>query len=341
MGIYLRHHSSLLHGTGSHPENAERIRAIEAMLDEVGWPGLDVLEPPAADRSWLLQVHDPRLVDAIEALCAAGGGAIDADTMVNGESWEAALRAAGAAGAGAERLLAGESDFAFCGLRPPGHHAESDRSMGFCLFNNVAVGAAHAIAECGAERVLILDWDVHHGNGTAEIFDDRDDVLFISIHQSPLYPGTGMVDETGRGAGLGTTLNLPVPPGSGGPEFIGLVEHVVGPLARAYRPDLIAVSAGYDAHVIDPLADCEVGTSDYATMARHLRELGREIGAPILVCLEGGYEPGALASSVLATILALGDDESPESVEAVALVDEAVARAAGLDRWRSAFSSSR
>ncbi len=261
--------------------------------------------------------------------------------MVTGDSWEAALRAAGAAATGAERLLAGESDFAFCGLRPPGHHAESDRSMGFCLFNNVAVGAAHAIAECGAERVLILDWDVHHGNGTAEIFEDRGDVLFISIHQSPLYPGTGMANEIGTGPGLGATMNLPVPPGSGGPEFIGLVEHVVSPVARAYRPDLIAISAGYDAHAADPLADCEVETADYATMARHLRDLGVEVGAPIMVCLEGGYEPEALASSVLATIAALGDHESPESVEAVPMVEGAVRRAAGLEWWRSAFSPSR
>jgi acetoin utilization deacetylase AcuC-like enzyme len=341
MGLYFRHPSSLLHETGSHPENAGRIRAIEATLDRVGWPGLDVAEPPPADRGWLQRVHDPRLIDAVEAVCAAGGGLIDADTIVSGESWEAALRAAGAAAVGAGRVLAGQSEFAFCGMRPPGHHAESDRSMGFCLFNNAAVGAAHAIAECGAERVLILDWDVHHGNGTAEIFEGRDDVLYISIHQSPLYPGTGMASEAGSGPGLGATLNLPVPPGAGGAEFVGLVEHVVGPVGRAFQPDLVVISAGYDAHADDPLANCEVSTADYATMTAHVRDLARELGAPVLVCLEGGYDPGALASSTLATILALQGDEAPASVAPIPLVDEAVARVAGFDRWRSAFSASR
>ena len=337
MGLYFRHHSSLLHDPGPHPENAGRIRAIEATLQEAGWPGLDRLEPPSAEREWLLRVHDPALIDSIEDLCATGGGAIDPETIVTPQSWEAALRAAGAAADGARRLLAGEATFAFCGMRPPGHHAESDRSMGFCLFNNAAIGAAHAIADCGAERILILDWDVHHGNGTAEIFDARADVLYVSIHQSPLYPGTGAAGDSGSGPGRGATLNLPVPPGAGGAEFVGLVEHVVGPVARAYDPDLIIFSSGYDAHIDDPLADCRVSTADFGTMSAHVRELGRELGAPILVCLEGGYDPGALAGSTLATVLALQAGEPPKATAPVALVAEAAARVAGLDRWHSAF----
>jgi len=335
MGLYLHHSSSLLHDTGPHPENADRIRAIEAALDAAGWPSLELAEPPLAEHEWLTRVHGFALVDGIEQLCAAGGGAIDFDTVVVEASWEAALRAAGAAAEGARSVLAREHDFAFCGLRPPGHHAESNRSMGFCLFNNAAVGATHAIAECGAERVLILDWDVHHGNGTAEIFDRRDDVLYVSIHQSPLYPGTGAAAEIGSGGGAGMTLNLPVPPGSGEQEFLGLVEHVVCPVARAWRPDLLMISAGYDAHVADPLANCMLRDQDYGSMAALVRDLGEEIDAPVLVCLEGGYDQSALAGSVLETIHALAGGPSAVSVGVVPLVAQAVDRIRALEPWRS------
>ncbi len=337
MGLYFSHPSSLLHDTGPHPENAARIRAIEAALDAAGWPCLERREAPAAEREWLARVHGHGLIERIESICASGGGPIDLDTVVVEESWDAALRAAGAAAEGARCLLAGETDFAFCGLRPPGHHAESDRSMGFCLFNNAAVGAAHALSACGAERVLILDWDVHHGNGTAEIFDRREDVLYVSIHQSPLYPGTGAAGEIGTGAGAGATINLPVPPGAGGPEFVGLVEHVVCPAVRAYRPDLLIVSAGYDAHADDPLANCTVRGDDYGSMTALIRDLGSEVGAPVLVCLEGGYDPVALAGSVLETVLALGTDRAAPSTAPVPLVEEAIARVAAVDRWRTAF----
>ena len=336
MGLYFRHPSSLLHDTGPHPENATRIRAIEAALEGAGWPGLEQAEPPLAEREWLTRVHDPALIDAIERFCAAGGGMIDADTVAVPESWEAALRASGAAANGAERLLAGETGHAFCGLRPPGHHAESRRAMGFCLFNHAAVAAAHAIADCGAERVLIFDWDVHHGNGTAEIFYERGDVLYASIHQSPFYPGTGNVSETGSGAGEGMTVNLPVPAGAGTAEFVGLTERVVVPVARAFEPDLIIVSAGYDAHVDDPLAACRVETGDYATMTALLSELG----VPLLFCLEGGYSPDALAASVLATAETLAGvrpDEPGPVPEVSATVEDAVGRVAGLEAWRSAL----
>ena len=174
-----------------------------------GGPESKLLEAPEATRAMLERVHDPAHVEAIERFCESGGGMIDMDTVATDASWEAALRAAGAAVEGAERVLAGEAGFAFSAMRPPGHHAESDRSMGFCLFNAAAVAAAHAIAACDAERVLILDWDVHHGNGTAEIFDRSADVLYASIHQSPLYPGTGAASEIGTGPGEGFTVNLP------------------------------------------------------------------------------------------------------------------------------------
>ncbi len=215
---------------------------------------------------------------------------IDVDTVASERSFEAALHAAGGAAHGAELLLAGDDRFAFCGLRPPGHHAEASRAMGFCLFNNVAVAAAHALAEGAVERVLILDWDVHHGNGTEAIFADSDRVLYASIHQWPLYPGTGSADYAGEADGEGYTVNLPVPPGSGSTEFLSLVQHVVAPIARAYRPGLIAISAGYDAHRDDPLADCRVETEGYADLAATMRDVAAELDAPLLVCLEGGYD---------------------------------------------------
>jgi len=312
VGLYFRHRSSLEHDTGPHPENATRIQAIERRLDDAGWPGLELVEAPLAEREWLTRVHSPGHVDRIEAFCAAGGGAIDADTFAVEDSWEAALRAAGAAATGAERLLAGDADFAFCAMRPPGHHAETSRAMGFCLFNSIAIAAAHAIDACEAGRVLILDWDVHHGNGTAEIFDARDDVLFASIHQSPLYPGTGHPREVGSGEGEGWTINLPVAAGAGGEDFLALLEHVVAPIARAVKPGLIAVSAGYDAHADDPLANCELTEFDYAALASTVKALGDELSAPVLVCLEGGYDVDALAASVLATVRALASPRAPD-----------------------------
>ena len=236
---------------------------------------------------------------------------IDMDTVASERSWEAALRAAGAACEATDRLLAGEAATAFCGLRPPGHHAERARAMGFCLFNNVAVAAAHAVASGGAERVLVLDWDVHHGNGTEAIFKRSDRVLYASIHQWPLYPGTGAAEYTGEGEGEGFTVNLPVPPGGRGEDFLSLVQHVVVPLARRFRPGLIAISAGYDAHRDDPLASCLLDTATYGQMAACVRAVAAELEAPVLVCLEGGYDPDALAASVLSTLWGLADGAAP------------------------------
>ncbi|HKJ36070.1 MAG TPA: histone deacetylase [Solirubrobacterales bacterium] len=315
MGLYFRHPSSLEHDTGSHPECADRIRAIEAAMDDAGWPAVELREPGRASREQLARVHTDRHIGAVEALCSAGGGMVDADTVAVEASWEASLRAAGAAVEAVDALMAGDGGFAFCAMRPPGHHAESDRAMGFCLFNSIAVGAAHAIAAAGAERVLILDWDVHHGNGTAEIFAGSDRVLFASLHQSPLYPGTGHPGEMGNGAGDGYTINLPVPPGADGKLFLALVQQVVAPVAREFRPDLIAISSGYDAHADDPLANCELTDVDYASLAATTRELGAELAAPVLVCLEGGYDLGVLSRTVPATVRALDDSLPPEQAD--------------------------
>lgn len=336
MGIYFRHRSSLDHDMGAHPENPGRIRAIERTLDGAGWRGLEVLEAPEASREAIERVHDPAHYSRLERLCAEGGGMIDADTVATGPTWEAALRAAGAAAEGAARILAGEDAFAFTGMRPPGHHAESARAMGFCFFNNAAVAAGCAIAECGVERVLILDWDVHHGNGTAGIFDSRADVLYASIHQSPLYPGTGAAGDIGAGEGEGYTLNLPVPAGADGELFCSLVQQLVVPIGREYAPGLIVLSAGYDAHADDPLGNCELSTGDYGRMTASMRDLARELGVPVLICLEGGYDPSALAASVLATIDAMGGEGAPEEADPV--LAEPARRFFGNGRWERALS---
>jgi acetoin utilization deacetylase AcuC-like enzyme len=300
--LYIRHPASLRHETGGHPESPDRIRAIETELADADWLGLELVEAPAATRDQLARVHTAAHIDAIAELSGRGGGMIDLDTVASEGSYEAALHAAGGAVHAVDQLLGDGSAFAFCGLRPPGHHAEAAQAMGFCLFNNVAVAAAHALDAHGAERVLIVDWDVHHGNGTEAIFYDSSRVLYASLHQSPLYPGTGPASDTGRGEGEGFTLNLPLPPGSGRDEFLGGLRDTILPRARGWEPHLICVSAGYDAHRDDPLADCRLDERAFAEMSGAIRELSSELDAPVLVCLEGGYALRALAASVRATI---------------------------------------
>jgi acetoin utilization deacetylase AcuC-like enzyme len=316
--VLYMHPSSLEHDPGPHPERADRIRAIEHALGLREGLGFERRESPAATRELLHAAHPPRHVDGIEELCAAGGGAIDADTFVSPGSFVAACHAAGGAVAMVDALL-GDGVPAGASLhRPPGHHAEADRAMGFCLFNNVAVAARHALDAHGAGRVLILDWDVHHGNGTAAIFRDSDEVLFVSIHEWPLYPGTGAADETGLGAGEGWTVNLPVPGGSGDETFCSLVEHVAAPLVRAARPDLVLISAGFDAHSDDPLATCEVSDAGYAVMAGSMVRAASDVGVPVGVVLEGGYDLGALARGLVGTLAVVGGvDEAPAPPDAV------------------------
>jgi acetoin utilization deacetylase AcuC-like enzyme len=286
-------------------------------------------EAPAADRAAITAIHPEDYVEAIRAGAEAGGGQLDADTILSRGSYRAAVHAAGGACAMVEELLAGRAPFGFCGMRPPGHHAERATAMGFCLFNNVAVAAQRAI-DLGTERVLVLDWDVHHGNGTNDIFHSRADVLFASIHQSPLYPGTGPLHDSGSGAGEGFSLNLPVPPGSGERAFVSLVQHVVVPATRAFEPGIVLVSAGYDAHREDPLAECDLDDRSYGALAAHVRDLGRELGVPVGVVLEGGYALGALARSVAATVEALGGDAPAPHVEPDAVSGRA---AEHLARW--------
>jgi acetoin utilization deacetylase AcuC-like enzyme len=305
--LYLHHSSSLQHDTGAHPERAERIVAIERELAKRQWLGYRREEAPVATRAVIEAVHPPDYVDAIARLSEQGGGMLDADTVASPGSFDAALHAAGGAVRAVDALLGGEAPATFCALRPPGHHAEPARAMGFCLFNNVAIAARHALGAHDVERVLVLDWDVHHGNGTNDIFYASDEVLYASIHQSPLYPGTGALSESGTGAGEGYTVNLPVPGGSGHEDWLSLVQHVVAPVARAYRPGLVLISAGFDAHRDDPLASCMLTEETYAAMAATMRTLADGLGAPLGVVLEGGYDLGALARSTAATMEAVAN----------------------------------
>jgi acetoin utilization deacetylase AcuC-like enzyme len=319
-GLYFSHPSSLEHDPRTlmpgHPDTPERLVAIERLLGAEDWLGWERRTAPAALERWLELVHEPQQIAHVRRLAEAGGGSIDLDTVVGEASYVAALHAAGGACEMVRALLAGEATLGFCALRPPGHHAEADRAMGFCLFNDAAIAAAVAIAELGVRRVLIVDWDVHHGNGTAEAFRTRADVLYASIHQDGIYPGTGPLRDAGSGAGEGCTLNLPVPGGSGEDEWVSLVEHVVLVAARAFAPELVLVSAGFDAHRADPLAGCALQSSSFGELARHVRAFARDAAIPLGLILEGGYEPQALAESVRETLLALGDERAPRSVSA-------------------------
>jgi acetoin utilization deacetylase AcuC-like enzyme len=301
--VFLSHPSSLEHDTGDHPEAGGRIEAIDALLAREDWLGYECIASPAVERSVLERVHTAAYVDMVAATAHGGGGRLDVDTVLSAGSYTAALHACGGAVELVRRLVDGDAGaVGFSAHRPPGHHALPGRAMGFCLFNNVAVAARHALATLGLGRVLILDWDVHHGNGTNDIFWESDEVLFVSIHESPLYPGTGRVYERGIGRGRGYTVNLPVPPGSGDETFVSLVRDVVLRVARAQRPELILVSAGYDAHRDDPLADCMVTDVGYAAMTALVRDLGAELGAPVGCVLEGGYDVDVLARCVAVAV---------------------------------------
>jgi len=316
-----------------HPERPERLIALEAALELVGWLGWERREAPRASLEALQAVHPAAHVEAVRDVCARSGS-FDADTATGPGTWEAALRAAGGAVAMVDALLGEGVPGGFVAMRPPGHHAEPTRAMGFCFLNSVAVAARRARDEHGVGRVLILDWDVHHGNGTSAAFHATDEVLFSSIHQSPLYPGTGAATDLGRGPGHGYTVNLPVPPGTGDDGFVSLVQHVVAPLARAYRPGLVLVSAGFDAHHEDPLAECLVTEAGYAAMTAALKQVCGELGAPLGMVLEGGYAVPALVRSVLAVLPVLAEAAAPpEPAAEHPLAVDAVARLAPL--WPS------
>ena len=299
----LRSERFLGHQTGTHPENPGRLQAVEDELRRqnllTGRPNIPFDE---ATRDQLSRIHDPSYLDALEHVTTAGGAALDPDTLVLPDSLSVARLAAGAAVAATNGVLDGQARRAFCLGRPPGHHATPSRGMGFCLLNTAAVAAAGALAR-GLDRVLIVDWDVHHGNGTQDAFYATDRVLYCSIHQSPLYPGTGAADETGIGAGADCTLNVPVHPGAGDETYVRLFDDVMLPRAREYQPQLILVSAGFDAHAADPLAGVRLTEAGFATLASRLAALADdECGGRLVAVLEGGYHPRALARSVASVL---------------------------------------
>ncbi|MEZ4332845.1 MAG: histone deacetylase [Myxococcota bacterium] len=277
-----------------HPERPERLRAIDLALADVAGEAPDAAIAPAAPRPATLdelrRVHDPRLLERLAATRGAPDGQIDPDTYHVAASWDVARLAAGASIDLVREALSGGAPRGFAAVRPPGHHAEADRAMGFCLLNNVAIATRAAQSELGSPRILIFDWDVHHGNGTQHVFEADPDVLYVSTHQYPFYPGTGDHREAGAGHGLGTTLNVPMPPGCGDAEYVGVVDRIVAPAAIAFRPDLIVVSCGFDAHADDPLASMMLGETGYRTMAMRMRALADELcGGRIAYVLEGGY----------------------------------------------------
>src|SRR6056297_3286637 len=268
------HEDCLEHTTGyRHPESPDRLRAIRQSLAKKH--GVEYVAADSASEAAVDAVHTDDYVEDIKEFCADGGGNWDADTVAVEATWDAALAAAGQAIWAGERALAGDDgrQTPFAIGRPPGHHAVADDAMGFCFINNAAVAARHAIDQGQAERVAIFDWDVHHGNGIQDIFYDDDDVFYTSIHEQGLYPGTGKVDETGEGEGEGRTMNLPLPAGSGDAEYLAAIDELIAPELHAFDPDLVLVSAGFDAHRHDPISRMRVSTEGYGAMTDRLRTL--------------------------------------------------------------------
>ncbi len=304
------------HVPAGHPERPARLAAVEAALAPAHFPQLVREAAPAADREALERVHDAAHVAAIfetgETLArlAAEGqkerlAQLDPDTWMSPGSLQAARRAAGGVIRAVEAVVAGEVDNAFCAVRPPGHHAEAARAMGFCLFNNVAVGAAHALARLGVERVAVMDFDVHHGNGTQAIFWNEPRVMYLSTHQMPAYPGTGRAEETGAHDNV---VNCPLAPGSSGAAFREVVETRVLPALERFRPELLLVSAGFDAHAADPLAELRLTEADFAWITLRLVEAAQAFcGGRLVSVLEGGYDLKALAASAAAHVRVLAD----------------------------------
>ncbi|MFL5861752.1 MAG: histone deacetylase [Solirubrobacteraceae bacterium] len=334
--LYINHPSSLRHDPGAfspdHPDDPRRLEAIETAIAAANLEGLSRCPAPAASAAELGLVHSEHHVAFVRDLCRAGGGQIDNDTFVGEASYDAALHAAGGACEMVRALTSGPAGTGFCAMRPSGHHADRDRAMGFCLFNNVAIAAELAIRTCGVEKVMIIDWDVHHGNGTAEIFRQRADVLVTSIHEAGLFPGTGAMLDTGSGDGRGYTVNLPVPTGSGEEIWLSLIEHLVVPIGLEYRPQLVLVSAGFDAHEADPLASCRLLAGDFGQMACHVRDLARALGVPLGAVLEGGYQLTALGESVVATLAAFQGEGNAESAAPDQIVTPRAASHLG-HRW--------
>jgi len=317
------------HQTDSwHPERAARLSAVTAAIAHHDLS--NVVAPFTARQATMDDMagaHDRNYLDAVRQFVEAGGGALDPDTSTSAGSWETARWAAGAGLAAVDALASCDAEAAFVGIRPPGHHATANQAMGFCLVNNVAVLASH-LADRG-ERVAIVDWDVHHGNGTQDIFWNDPRVLYASTHEHPAYPGSGAAAEVGGSEAMGTTVNVPLPPQSSGDAAIAAFDEIIGPAIAAFDPGWLLVSAGFDAHRADPLANLEWTAGDYAVLTRRVLDLAPSSGRTIAL-LEGGYDLTALSASVTATIAALADvdDHRSEACSSGGLGRAAVAAAA-------------
>lgn len=294
------------HDTGTHPECAARIVRLNDVLRQENWDA-DATCPQwtLANRQQLLAVHEAAYVDKLKQWCEQAAGRIEADTVVSKGSWDAALRGAGAAVDATRRVILGEDKTAFCAIRPPGHHAKPSGAMGFCLVNNIAI-AAHAAIAAGLSRVMIVDWDVHHGNGTQDTFYDDGRVAFYSIHRSPFYPGTGSDSETGSGRGLGWICNSPVSAEITSKKFMDVFQAGVESLAAKVEPELILLSAGFDAHRADPVGSLCLEEEDFAQLTRRIKEIaGSYCEGRIVSMLEGGYHLDHMPTSVLAHVIEL------------------------------------
>ncbi len=308
---FVYHSDYLKHDMGvGHPESPDRLRAIVSRLKAGGvLDRLVLIEPTSVADEWITQVHKVSYLTSLKSRAPVSGRvSLDPDTSISAGSLPAAYLAAGGVLAAADAIMAGTVEHAFCAIRPPGHHAESDRAMGFCLFNNVAIAARYLQRRHGVARVLIVDWDVHHGNGTQHTFDDDPSVLFFSTHQYPHYPGTGRATERGKGKGEGLTINVPMSAGQGDEDYREIFERVLVPAADAYKPEFVLISAGFDAHRDDPLASMGLTEEGYATLTGIVAGIARRHSkSRVLSCLEGGYNLNALAASVERHVVALLD----------------------------------
>ncbi|MBI4429837.1 MAG: histone deacetylase [Ignavibacteriales bacterium] len=301
VGFYY-HPDYLKHDTGDrHVERSDRLRYLtNHLLQSDVWHSLDHLRPSPGAKEWITKVHPERYIEMIQRRCSAGETVLDmGDTHVSKESYDVALLATGAVMEAVDNVLAKKHERAFCAVRPPGHHAETATVMGFCLLNNVAIGARYAQQKHGIERVAVVDWDVHHGNGTQEIFYEDPSVFYISLHQYPFYPGTGAADETGEGKGRGFTLNCPMKAGSTDKEYLEAFREKILPALHKFQPELLMISAGFDAHKDDPLANILLTEKSFAEMTKMVTEVAEKYCAGRIVSvLEGGYNLEALAQSV-------------------------------------------